>query len=230
MRETILVFMSVRYTLLLDDGEGDVAVLPGELTDKHAETLRRYLDQYEELVTSSPVRDGVPCELMIRVKDGQAEITADLPSRDELDILFQRLRLFILQQERASFVNVCAILRKQFSDLRLVELMKDQFAAFHNHPDHLSTVLVINDAQIDQEAMLMDWIYGNQFHADDGRRERLRRSGIDIRHPSIRHKLVSLLFNKQDAIGSVAAVVAVLLGRSPRLDIYGAMLTLEPPE
>ena len=102
------------YRLLLDAGEGDQAIIAGHLTDVDTTTLNRFLHQYEELVDAKPVREGVSCELTISVKAGKGEVTAELPSRDDLDILFQRLRLFILQQERTSFVNVCTILRKQF--------------------------------------------------------------------------------------------------------------------
>lgn len=219
--------MAHTYRLTLDDGEGGCAVVAGELSDDDAVALARFLDQYEALVESRPVRDGVDCEMTISVRDGKATVEAKLPTRDELDILFQRLRLFILQKERISFVNVCSILRQQFTDLRLVELIKDQHAAFHNHPDHLESVLVVNNATIDREKMLMDWIYGYQFHGEDERRDRLRRMGIDVESPLIRQKLVSLLLNKQAAVTNIAAVVAVVMGRSPAVDIYGAVLASE---
>jgi len=215
------------YRLILDDGEGGCAVVAGELSDDDAVTLARFLDQYEALIESKPVRDGVDCEMTISVRDGKATVEAKLPTRDELDILFQRLRLFILQKERISFVNVCSILRQQFTDLRLSELIKDQHAAFHNHPDHLESVLVVNNATIDREKMLMDWIYGYQFHGEDERRDRLRLMGIDVESPLIRQKLVSLLLNKQAALTNIAAVVAVVMGRSPAVDIYGAVLASE---
>ena len=211
--------------MMLDDREGDRAVIAGELSDADTVTLNRFLDQYEELVDSKPVRDGVDCEVTISVSNGQATVDAKLPTRDELDILFQRLRLFVLQKERASFVNVCTILRKKFTDLRLVELIKDQHAAFHNHPDHVGSVLIVNQLAIDHERMLMDWIHGYVFHGEEERRERLRRMGIDIKSPLIRQKLVSLLLNKQNALINVAAVVAVLLGRSVVFDLYGALLS-----
>ncbi len=219
--------MAHTYRLTLDDREGGCAVVAGELSDDDAVTLARFLDQYEALVESKPVRDGVDCEMTISVRDGKATVEAKLPTRDELDILFQRLRLFILQKERISFVNVCSILRQQFTDLRLVELIKDQHAAFHNHPDHLESVLVVNNATIDREKMLMDWVYGYQFHGEDERRNRLRRMGIDVESPLIRQKLVSLLLNKQAALTNIAAVVAVVMGRSAAVDIYGAVLTSE---
>lgn len=216
--------MTLTYCLTLDDGAGERVTLAGDLSDTEVTTLNRFLDQYEDLVDSKPGREGVDCELTISVREGQAHVQANLPSRDELDILFQRLRLLILQKERSSFVNVCTILRRHLSDLRLTELIKDQHAAFHNHRDHLESTLIINDIAIDQEKMLNDWIYGYQFHGYDEQKERLRTRGIDVKSPMIRHKLVSLLLNKKDAIGNVASVVAVLMGRSHGVDIYGATL------
>jgi hypothetical protein len=214
--------------MTLDNGEGDRVLIAGELSDADVVTLNRFLDQYEDLVESKPVRDGVDCEVTFSVRDGRATVNAKLPTRDELDILFQRLRLFVLQKERISFVNVCTILRKQFTDLRLVELIRDQHAVFHNHPDHVGSVLIVNQATIDHEVMLMDWIYGYQFHGEDERRERLRRMGIDVNSPLIRQNLVSLLLNKQQALTNIAAVVAVLMGRAAVVDIHGARLSRDP--
>lgn len=213
------------YRMVLGAAANDRAIIAGDLIDEEATTLNRFLDQYEDLIESKPVRDGLPCELRIHVEAGKAAVAADLPSRDELDILFQRLRLFMLQKERTSFVNVCAILRRQFTDLRLRELINEQHAAFHNHPDHLSSALVINNVAINREEMLTDWVYGYQYHGDDERRDDLRRLGIDVRSPFIQHILVGLLLNKQTAITNIAALVAVLLDRSPSLDICGATLS-----
>ena len=45
----------------------------------------------------------------------------------------------------------------------------------------------------------------------------------------IRHKLIALLLNKQDAVTNIASVVAILMGRTDRLDIYGAVLSAVSP-
>jgi hypothetical protein len=168
------------YRLLLDAGEDGHAFISGGLFDEEFGTLSRFLEQYDSLVESKPMREGVPCEMAIRIEDGRGSVTTDLPSKDDLDILFQRLRLFLLQNERASFVNVCSILRRQLTDLRLRELIKNQHAAFRNDPHELDSRLVINNVIVDQEAMLTDWLYGYQFHGDDERRERLKRLGINL--------------------------------------------------
>jgi len=213
--------------LKIDAGEDGITSFVCELSDDDVETLQRFLDQYEELVMSAPGQNGVPCELTIHVEGGKTQITTTLPTRNELDILFARLRLFMLQDERTSFVKVCAILRRQFTDLRLVELLKSLHAAFHNHQSHLNTLLVINDVEINQEKMLMDWVYGYEQHGDDERRTRLRRLGIDVGHPSICHKLVYLLLNKQRAVSHLAAVVAVIFGRNTHVEFWGATLALD---
>jgi hypothetical protein len=223
-------YMPHAYRLLLDAGADDLSIIGGELSDEEFATLDRFLDQYEALVDSQPVRNGVPCEVTIRIENGRASVTTDLPSQDELDILFQRLRLFILQKERTSFVNICSILRRQLSDLRLLEFINGQHAAFHNHPDELDTAFVINNSQVNQEAMLMDWINGYQYHGDDERRDALRRLGVNPQSPIIRHKLTELLLNKQTAIFNVAFLIGVLIGRNPSLDIYGAKLSPAPPD
>jgi hypothetical protein len=48
---------------------------------------------------------------------------------------------------------------------------------------------------------------------------------VSIRESADRQTLVSLLLNKQNALTNIAAVVAVLTGRSDVVDVYGALLS-----
>jgi hypothetical protein len=194
------------------------------------ETFDRFLTQYEDLFASGPIQNGVPCEITIRVVDGRAAIETDLPTRDELDVLFQRLRLFVLQEERASFDKVCALLRRRLDHPRILELLKEQHAAFHNNAKHVPWHLVVNSSDIDHEQTLNDWIYGYQYHADDERRSRLRLAGIDVDSPMIRYKLVWLLLNKHVPIRNLASLVALLRGRNSTFDIGGARLSVVSSE
>jgi hypothetical protein len=220
-----LFSMPYRFHLTFGSDATDTAIVDGEFSDEEAATLQLFLDEYERFADSKAMRDGIPCDITIRVKDGRAEVETDLPGQDELDILFQRIRLFILRKERISFVNVCSILRRHLSDLRLTEFLKWQHAAFENHRDELGSTLIVNGAKIDRETMLTDWINGYQFHVDENRRERLRKQGLNVQSPAIRRNLVSLLLNKQTAIINLAGAVAVFMRRNPRFDIYGATLT-----
>lgn len=214
---------------MLGSNESDTVVIEGAFNDDETRTLNLFLDEYEKLVDSQVMRDGIPCEITIKMKDGKAEVETDLPTQDQLDILVQRLRLFVLKKERVSFVNVCAILRKHLEDLRLTELLKWLFAAFHNHPAELGSTLIINEALIDREATLIDWLNGYQYHLDDDRRQRLRKRGVNVESPAIRRNLVNLLLNKQTAVINLAALVAVLMKRSSCFDIYDATLRQAEP-
>jgi len=215
---------------ITDRSTGYYALLDVDLSKDEIETCDRFLKQYEDLFASGPIQNGVDCELTIHVTDGKAEVETNLPTADELDILFQRLRLFVLQEERTSFDNVCTLVRERLPYPPILQFLKDQHAAFHNNTKFIPWRLVVNDSDIGPEQMLNDWIYGYQYHGDDRRRDRLRRAGIDVNSPTIRHKLVWLLLNKHVPIRNLASVVAVVRGLNPAFDMGDVRLTLSLPE
>src|SRR5450759_2938882 len=89
------------------EGRPDVSVR-GEFTDDEHSILRNYLEQYEELARSKPLREGFPCEMSLRWSEKTAlQVETLLPDADTLSILLHRLRPFILKTEPASFELVC---------------------------------------------------------------------------------------------------------------------------
>ena len=222
--------MSRTFSATLHAADGTDTSITGVMTDEEVVTLNRFLDNFEQLAESRPFREGVPCEVTISVSNGQAQVDTLLPSQDDLDILFQRLRLFVLHQERISFNNVRAILKRHLRATALREFLSDQQKLFSNDPEHLSGRVIFNDVIISDEARLQDWIYGYQFHGDETRRASFEAHGIDPKHPAVRRTFVDLLLNKLEAIRHIAAVTAaVLMGRHPRVRIYDLILTETPP-
>jgi hypothetical protein len=198
-------------------------MIDGVLSDEEVVTLNRFLDQYEALAESRPMQIGIPCEVSIHVQDGKAEVLTSLPPRDDLDIVFQRLRLFLLHKERTSFDNVRAILKRHLRAELLRQFLKDQQNLFQNGPGTVSSRMVFNNVEISNEAALQNWMYGYQFHGDDTRRAAFESHGIPIDHPSVRRTLIGLLLNKQAAISNIAAITAVIMGRSSQFDLNEAI-------
>ena len=196
--------MVERFRVTLSAPGEETAVLEGSFSEEEATTLDRFLDQYERLVDSRPLQEGVPCDFTMQIRSGGGTMAAELPAPDDLDVLFQRLRFFVLQEERTSFEKVVSIVGRHLNDIRLRELMKDQRLLFRNDPGRLTSRVVVNGVVITSEETLKDWMYGYEYHGDDERRGRLEKAGVDLQNPLIRHTLVGLLLNKMDAITSRA--------------------------
>ena len=215
--------MTRRFSAVLESSNWPASVA-GEWSEDHATTLDMFLDQYERMADSRPVKNGIPCEVTVKISDGQAAVDTRLPSDDDLDILFQRLRLFVLHNERISFDNVCSILKRYLRNTPLLDFIKEQQRLFRNSPEHVPGRMVFNGLVLSDEARLNDWIYGYQFHGDENRRAVFESHGIDVRHPAVRRTFVGLLLNKLNAVTNVASVTAVFMGRNSQFALHDAVL------
>jgi hypothetical protein len=220
--------MQTEFHTTLRMCDGSERIISGNWTAEQAVTLNRFLDQYEELADSRPMIAGVPCEVQIHVRDGQAEVTTTLPSQDDLDILFQRLRLFVHQKERTYFDKVCGILKGVVRGTPLLKILKEQQRLFQNRPEHVPNRVIFNGVLLSDENRLNDWIYGYQYHGYEERRAVFESHGIDVRHPAVRRAFVGLLLSKRDAIVNVASIAAVFMGRNSQFAIADGMLLGAP--
>lgn len=210
--------MPYKFRAILETDANKI-VIAGIFSDDDVTTLQRFLESYEQLATSRPMTQGIPCDISIKVADGWADVTSTLPTQDDLDIMFNRFRMFLHEKERAYFNRVCGILKRQVRSTPLLSVMKDQQRLFRNSPECVSTRVIMNGVVVSDEARLNDWIYGYQYHGHDERRAVFESAGIDVNHPAVRRAFVSLLLNKRDAIVNLAVLVAVLMRRHPQVAV-----------
>jgi hypothetical protein len=200
------------------EGRSDI-VVSGEFTDDEAAVLERYLEQYERLSKSKPLREGVPFDITIRVNDGDVDIQTDLPDNDTLDILLQRLRPFILQNQYASFGKATALLKRRVVDVQVRQMLDEQVELYDGRHSQRLMTLTSNEAIINSEKVLYDWLNSHEYHADPDKRERIDSLFARLSTPLLRGILVGMLLDKTDAIRYVATFIAVLMGRQNEVTV-----------
>jgi hypothetical protein len=207
---------SFEITMKLE-GRNDV-VVRGEFTEHEHRTLLQYLDQYDQLGQSKPLREGFPCEMSVKWKQGsELCVEASLPDNDTLGILLHRLRPFILTKEPASYIAVSGIVGRRVENVHLRQLLGRQRMLYDGRQFQQVVRIASNDMIVNSERVLSDWLNSHEYHRDPDKRKAVEALFARIPGELMRCILISMLVDKVQAIRNVASLVAVLLGRSESL-------------
>lgn len=198
-------------------GRADL-VVRGQFSDDENAVLLRYLEQYDQLKQSRPLREGFPCEFSLKWEEGMGIKTeASLPDSDTLSILLHRLRPFILQDEPASYVKVTAMIGRRVDDLYTQQLLREQRKLYDGRDAQRQMRISSNEVIVNSERVLYDWLNSHEYHRDPDKRETV--DALFERTPGdlMRALLVSMLVDKVKAVRNIASLVAFILGKTKSL-------------
>jgi hypothetical protein len=164
------------------------------------------------------MKEGVPCTMQVHwSKEKGMTVVSRLPSRDDVAVLLHRLRPFILVKEPASFSRVMAILGKAVSDSQFRKLLRTVRERFDSRDMQRQLTICSNEVIVNSQRVFDDWLNSCEFHRDHDRRQSLdallKRLPGDLLYGIV----VNLLIDKANAVGDLAAVVALVLGKSREL-------------
>lgn len=193
----------------------------GEFTDEEHEQLVGYLEQYESLCESKPVREGVPCNYKLKWdREEGVSFTASLPDRDTLSILLHELRPFILSEEPSSFERVTGILGRRIDSKHMRWALKEQRELYDGRASQqMMTVSTTQGMILNSEEMLRNWLNAHEYHRDPDKRAEIDELLEWLPGELGLATFVSLLMDKVRAIGNVAALAALALGRTDKLQM-----------
>lgn len=196
------------------EGRSNVLVR-GEFTDPEYETLLCYLDQYEQLAQSKPLKEGFPCGFHVKGERGSnLEIETSLPDKDTLSILLHRLRPFILEKEHTSFVVVSSIVGRRVEDPHIRQLLRQQRAMYDGRQFQQMMRIEMNSVVVNSDQVLRDWLNSHEYHRDPDKREAIDTLFNSFPGDFARGILISMIVDKVRAIGNLASLAAVLLGKT----------------
>ena len=206
------------YELTLQpEGSADVTIR-GEFSDEDCEVFELYLAQYERLVTSGPMREGIPCSWSVEwTRDEGGSVTADLPDDDTLAILLHRLRPFLLADEPASFTRVSSRLGRLITEPYIRQLLRHNRRVYEGRVAQEMLRVESDDMVLNSERALFDWLNSHEYHHDAIKRESVApifRAGPPELGRAI---MVFMLIDKTRSVINLASLVAVLVGKSKRL-------------
>jgi hypothetical protein len=205
------------HITLKADGRDEVPIA-GEFTDAEQAALQLFLRQYERLTSSKPLREGFPCKANVNWEEASPLVVeTDLPDDDTLSILLHRLRPFILQKEAASFPAVSSVIGKSVGHPHIRQLLRDQNRLYDGRQFQSRIRIASNKDLVNSERVLVDWLNSHEYHGDPEKRDAIEDLFGRMPGHLMRFILVSMLVDKVEAIRNLAALVAVMLGKSNKL-------------
>lgn len=210
--------MTKAFKLTLKIGGHPDLVVRGEFTDGEQRILHRYLEQYDQLTESKPLREGFPCRSSLKCEQGKGpEVETWLPDDDTRSILLHRLRPFILQKEPASFVTVSAIVRRCIDDLYIQQLLSEQRKLYDGRDGLQQMQIASNGVVVNSEKVLYKWLNSHEYHRDPDKSDAIAALFAGLPGDFMLAIMVSMLKDKIMAIRNVAALVSCLLGKTKNL-------------
>lgn len=190
----------------------------GEFSDDEAAILDLFLGEYDKLSASTSGRQGIRCNIAVNYDEQVGlQVSAELPTADELSLLLHRLRPFILQSEPASVIRTMAILGKHISDPHLRLHLGQQRELYDGRRTQRVMKVVSDDQVINSENVLNTWLNAHEFHRDPEKRAAIDELFARVPGDLLRGLLVSMIVDRTRAVQNIAQIVAVVVGRSSTL-------------
>jgi hypothetical protein len=193
------------------------ATVRGALSDDEHAILRGYLEEYENLWASKPLREGFPCSFKMQWEMGSpVSFESSLPDADTLSILLHRLRPFVLDDEPFSFTTVCSVVGKNLNDPGVRSLLRELRRLYDGRRMQSMYQVSFDDVVLNSERVLKDWLNSHEYHRDPDKREAIDALFAHLPNDFLRAMFVSMLVDKVKAIRNLASLVHTLLtkGRS----------------
>lgn len=204
--------MAKQVRLCLSDSTKDLADIIVSLCEEDIPTLEIFLEAYN-LLSNSKVGKGFPFKLELSHKTGHAtNVSTEFPDRDTRDILFHRLRPFILTGEPGSFDKVMGIIGRQITQQDVRSLLKKIRMLYDTRIAQSQIRIMSRDTVVNSEKTLQNWINSHEYHGD-----RVKRKEIDELLVGPLGELTQLLWiwllsDKLLAIHNVAGIIELVMG------------------
>lgn len=206
--------MSHSFELALRVNQGEAEKLHVEVDDSDWQTLIGYLEDFDRLAAT---RMGGNCQIKVTFTfDARTGFSwsGEMPPEDDVAAFLHRLRPFVLNDERSNFNRVCNILGRAIAHPGMTALLRQQRDEFAGRAFQSQLQLLSNGAVVNTEQVLQNWLNAYEYHRDPERRERLAKVHHELLPlEALRPVFVSMLIDKARAIGTVVAVVRMIVNR-----------------
>ncbi|MCE5254334.1 MAG: hypothetical protein LLG45_09055 [Actinomycetia bacterium] len=200
------------------NAEGEGGKCEGEFTDEEYQAILDYLDQVGVLVRSKPVREGMPCQLKFKFEQGVGLTTeTTLPDEDTLSILLHRLRPFILTNEPTSFDRVSGIIGRRVEAEPIRKLLHEQREVYDGREFQRLVKMSTQDGVVNSEVMLQTWLNAHEYHRDPDKQQAVAELFAMLPGDYAQGIFVSMLIDKVRAIRNLAAIAALVIGKTTEL-------------
>lgn len=197
-------------------------IVKGEFSDDEYASLQGYLQQYEQLAESKPLRENLPSGFKMHYdREKGLQVSATLPDSDTVSILLHRLRPFILQNEPASFIRITSVIGRHIDDEYVRRLLRQERERYDirdvQRMMRIGMSDGVKDIVLNSEKVLNNWLNSHEYHRDPDKQQAVEKLFSTLPGDLFAAILISMLVEKLQAIINIAMIVAVLLGQTQQL-------------
>lgn len=208
---------SVAMSLMLEGEENPSLEVSGGFAAEEIVLLQQFVGLVLRVRECSLLRRGMPSLSALKFEAGSGlSITCADYTDAELFELLHVLRPVSLEEERASFHRVAALLGRNISSAEVRAYLKLQKRVFRHGEMNLYCQVSINSQPLFDESLLRIWLNGTQYHTDAEKAEAWAQLESALQEGSARalvmaqlHSRVVTLFNVDYVARQVIAGASV---------------------
>jgi hypothetical protein len=194
---------------------GASEVASAEFEDSEISLLENYLSNTDKLLELSIVKEGIPTNINGKFTQGNEPLfDVKLPEEEKILSLLHRMRMFILNDQTASYNKITGIISKKFNNAIVRSIIKNQRAIYDGRNFQGTMQLKSNGKIINSEEILFLWLNSFEYHDDKDKKKQIEKLHKLLPFDVSKAIFLVLLTEKVKAILAIADLVALLIGKT----------------
>ena len=193
-----------------EDGSPSLKIT-GDFYADDIELLRLFVVQMSRVREARLLQTGLPGISNIRFANNVLEFVCKEYTNADLHELLHVLRPLILENERASFQRVAALIGRRFGSRELADHLRTVRKVFNDGIASLYMQISLENQPLFDASVLNMWLNGTQYHTDSDKADEWAKVERTITEKNARALLMNQLHGKVHALMSLQYLVDLIL-------------------
>ncbi|MBO2928417.1 hypothetical protein [Metapseudomonas otitidis] len=199
-----------------DDDSGSMEVLTGSFSNEDIELLNLFVSNMERVLASRALQNGLPVISNIEwSKELGLLLTCESIDDSALHELLHVLRPLILQNERASFHQISALIVRRFADKGLNRTVKGLRHCFERGQLAAYMDVSVGGQSLFDDELFKIWLNGEQYHSDKNKARVWREFEMSLSSSNTRALVINQLNGRVAALCDLLNLINMALGSRP---------------
>lgn len=199
-----------------DDDSGSMEVLTGSFSNEDIELLNLFVSNMERVLASRALQNGLPVISNIEwSKELGFLLTCESIDDSALHELLHVLRPLILQNERASFHQISALIVRRFADKGLNRTVKGLRHCFERGQLAAYMDVSVGGQSLFDDELFKIWLNGEQYHSDKNKARVWREFEMSLSSSNTRALVINQLNGRVAALCDLLNLINMALGSRP---------------
>lgn len=190
-----------------------------DFEDSEMFLFEEYLANADKLNELSIVKEGVLGKINVELIQGEEPLfKTQLPEEEKILSLLHRLRMFILNDEKASYNKITGLILRKFNNSLVKSIIKKHRKIYDGRCFQGAIQVKSNGKIINSEEVLFLWLNSFEYHSDQTKRKEIEKLHQLLPFEVSKALFLMLLTEKIKAIFGIAEIVALLLDKKKSIN------------